>query len=58
MANSKDAALILSLLFNVMASAAIWRLWKSREALQDKVTGMLGELLTELSRLMARLVDK
>jgi len=57
-AGSKDVALILSLTFNVAACGAIWRLWKSREALQDKVTAMLTELVKELSRMTANLTEK
>ena len=57
-ANSKDAALVMSLLFNVIACGAIWRLWKSKEALQDRVTNMLGELLKELTRLTANLAER
>lgn len=51
-AGSKDVALILSLAFNVTACTAIWRLWKSREMLQDKVTAMLTELVKELSKVL------
>jgi len=57
-AGSKDAALALSLAFNVTACGAIWRLWKSREALQDKVTAMLTELVRELSKMTANLTEK
>jgi len=56
-ANSKDVALVLSLMFNFVACGAIWRLWKSREALQDKVTAMLTELVKELSRMTANLTE-
>jgi len=57
-AQSKDAALVMSLVFNVVACAAIWRLWRSREALQDRVTGMLTELVKELSRMTANLIER
>lgn len=57
-AGSKDVALMLSLFFNVAACGAIWRLWKSREALQDKVTAMLTELVKELSKMTANLMEK
>jgi len=50
LAESKDVALILSLCFNAVACAAILRLWKSREALQDKITSMLIELTQEVNR--------
>jgi len=49
-AESKDVALILSLAFNAVVCTALWRLWKSREALQDKVTAMLIELTQEVNR--------
>ena len=48
---SKDAALVISLLFNFLAVGAIWRLWQGYGALQDKVTGMLTELVSELMKL-------
>ena len=48
---SKDAALVLSLLFNGLACAAIWRMWRAHAGLQDKVTGMLTELVSELMQL-------
>lgn len=57
-AGSKDVALVLSLTFNFVACGAIWRLWKSREALQDKVTAMLTELVKELSKMTANLTEK
>ena len=57
-ANSKDAALVLSLLFNLIACGAAWRLWKSREALQDKVTAMLSEVVKELTRLLVTLAGR
>jgi len=57
-AGSKDAALILSLTFNLIACAAVWRLWKSREELQAKVTAMLTELLTELVRVTSKLLEE
>jgi fructoselysine-6-P-deglycase FrlB-like protein len=57
-AASKDVALMLSLFFNMAACGAIWRLWKSREALQDKVTAMLTELVKELSKMTAKLMEK
>lgn len=57
-AGSRDAALVLSLLFNVALGAAIWRLWRSREALQDKVTSMLAELLKELTRYMPNMIAR
>jgi len=49
-AESDNAVLLLSLCFNAVACAAIWRIWKSREALGDRVTMMLVELLKELTR--------
>ena len=49
-AASKDAALVLSLVFNLVACGAIWKLWKSREALQDKVTTLLTQVIEELNR--------
>ena len=55
--SSKDAALVLSLAFNVILCGAVWRLWKSREAIQGKVTEMLTDLVKELSASM-RLRDK
>jgi len=54
-AGSKDVALVLSLMFNAFACGAIWRLWKSRENLQDKVTAMLTELVKELAKMTANL---
>ena len=51
---SKEAALVLSLLFNVLLCGAVRHLWKSREALQARVTGMLSELVTELVKLTRR----
>jgi len=57
-AGSKDVALVLSLTFNFATCGAIWRLWKSREALQDKVTAMLTELVKELSKMTTNLVDR
>lgn len=50
-AASKDAALVLSLLFNLLSCAAIWRLWQSYAGLQSKVTGMLTALVSELMEL-------
>jgi len=50
-ADSRDAALVLSLAFNIIAIAAIRKIWKSREALGDRVTEMLMELLRELTRM-------
>ncbi len=55
---SKDAALVISLIFNVLAWAAIWRLWKSREALQDKVTGLMIEMVKEVSRMTVKLMER
>lgn len=55
---SKDAALVLSLLVNMALAGAIWRLWKSREALQDKVTAMLTDLLKELTRLTSNMIER
>ena len=49
-AASKDVALVLSLVFNLVACGAIWKLWKSREALQDKVTTLLTQVIEELNR--------
>jgi hypothetical protein len=49
-AASKDVALVLSLVFNLIACGAIYKLWRSREALQDKVTGLLTEVIEELNR--------
>jgi len=57
-AGSKDVALVLSLVFNLVACGAIWRLWKSRENLQDKMNSMLTDLLKELTRLTSRLLEK
>ena len=57
-AGSKDVALALSLLFNAAACTAIWRLYKSREALQEKVTGLLVSLVSELSRTTTRLLER
>jgi len=57
-ANSQNAALVLSLLVNMVLAGAIWRLWKSREALQDKVTGMLTDLLKELTRLTSNMIGR
>jgi hypothetical protein len=57
-AASKDVALVLSLVFNVAACEAIRRLWKSREALQDKVTAMLTGLVKELSKMTANLTER
>lgn len=48
---SKDAALVLSLLFNFLACGALWWLWQRICALQDKITGMLTELVPELMKL-------
>ncbi|WP_319521654.1 hypothetical protein [uncultured Desulfosarcina sp.] len=55
---SKEAALVLSLLFTVVACTAIYRIWKSREAQQDKMTAMLADLLKEMARLTNRLLEK
>lgn len=55
---SKDVALAISLLFNFIACAAVWRLWKSREAMQDKVSSMLKDLVSELTRMTVRLVER
>jgi hypothetical protein len=49
-AASKDVALVMSLVFNLVACMAIWRLWKSREALQGKVMKLLTETIEELNR--------
>jgi len=49
-AASKDVALVLSLVFNLIACGAIWKLWTSREALQDKVTTLLTQVIEELNR--------
>jgi len=49
-AASKDVALVLSLVFNLIACGAIWKLWRSREVLQDKVTALLTEVIEELNR--------
>ena len=57
-AASKDAALVLSLSFNVIACTAVYRIWKSREAQQDKMTAMLADLLKEMARLTNRLLEK
>jgi len=57
-AGSKDVALVLSLVFNLVACGAIWKIWKSKESLQDKMTGMLTDLLKELTRLTSRLLEK
>ena len=58
LAGSKDVALVLSLLFNAVACTAIWRLWKSREALQDKMTDMLTNLIKELASMTSKLMEK
>ncbi|MCP3923009.1 MAG: hypothetical protein GY714_10525 [Desulfobacterales bacterium] len=55
--HSKEAALVLSLMFNAIQLAAIWRLWVSREALSDKITGMATDLVRELSRMMLKRED-
>jgi Zn-dependent protease with chaperone function len=57
-AASKDAALVLSLLFNAVACGAIYRIWKSRERQQDRLTSMLADLLKEMARLTNRLLEK
>ena len=57
-AASKEATLVLSLLFNVVACTAVYRIWKSREAQQDKMTTMLADLLKEMARLTNRLLEK
>lgn len=57
-AGSKDVALVLSLLFNMVACTAIWRLWKSREVLQDKMTDMLTNLIKELASMTSKLMEK
>lgn len=49
-AASKDVALVLSLSFNAGLCGAIWLLWRSREALQEKVTSLLVELIQEMNR--------
>lgn len=49
-AASKNVALILSLCFNAVLCTAIWRIWKSRESLQDKVISLLTELISEMNR--------
>lgn len=50
LAASKDAALLMSLGLNVL-------LWKSREALQEKINSMLSELLRELVKITANLSE-
>ena len=57
-ASSKDAALVISLVFNVVILAAFWRLWRSREALQDKVTGLMLETVKEVTKLMVKLMER
>lgn len=57
-AASKEAALVLSLIFNVVACAAIWRMWKSRVVLEERITTMLTDLVAELGKLMASLREK
>ena len=47
---SKVPALVVSLCFNVVLCAAIAQIWKSREALQGKVTEVLTGLITEMDR--------
>jgi len=49
-AASKDVALVLSLVFNLIACGAIYKLWRSRETLQDKVTALLSQVIEELNR--------
>ena len=58
LASSKDVAFLLSLIFNMVALGAIWRLWKSREVYQDKVTSMLTDLVRELSRMIDRQINR
>lgn len=54
-ATSKDAALVMSLCANVVLIGAVWRVWKSRENLQDRVTAMLTDLVKELAGITRRL---
>jgi len=57
-AGSKDAALLLSLTVNAVAFYAIWRLWQGYRSLQDRVTGMLVDLVRELGVIATTLSER
>ena len=58
LAQSRDVALIISLAWNIALGVAFWRLWRSRERLQEKVTAMLAEILREVIPLTTRLAER
>ena len=57
-AQSRDAALLISLAGNVALAVAFWRLWRSRERLQERVATMLAEILREIVPLAIRLAER
>ena len=56
LAASKDVALAMSVLFNLAACAAIWRLWKSVLTMQAEITGLMVSLSKETSSLLEKVV--
>jgi len=50
-AASKDVALVMSLVFNVIACAAIWRLWQDKVKLEDKIMIILSDVLKKYLRM-------
>lgn len=57
-AESRDAALVVSLVFNAIMIGALWRLWKGYQQLIGQAARIYGELARELARLTERLLDK
>ena len=58
LAESRDVALVLSLAGNLALGVAFWRLWRSRERLQERVATMLAEILREIVPLAIRLAER
>lgn len=57
-ATSSSAALVLSLLFNLVMAVACIRLWRSREKLQGQMSQMLADTLKEIIPLTSRLLER
>lgn len=49
-AESAGVALAISLVFNAIACGAIWLLWQKYQALQDKTTALLTDMIGEMNR--------